>query len=100
VLRFPHAFDPLARVFRESDDKNARVAALRAIARIDTNEAAELLLGVFQHEGQQERGAASDALKRARGTVFLQLAREAMPGLGDGVQTQLREVFQARGEML
>ena len=72
----------------------------RAIARIDTNEAAELLLGVFQHEGQVERSAASEALKRSRGTVFLNVARGAMPTLNDAVKNQLREIFHARGEML
>jgi hypothetical protein len=99
-LRFPHAFDPLSRVFRESEDPGARAAAVRAIARIDTDEAAELLLGVFQHEGQAERGAALDELKRARGQMFLHRARSAMPTLRPDVQTQLREVFHARGEML
>ncbi len=98
ALRFPHAFDPLARIFREADDRNARVAAVRAIARIDTHQAAELLLGVFQHEGQVERSAASEALKRARGSVFLQVARTEMASLPDGVKTHLRELFHARGE--
>ncbi len=100
ALRFPHAFDPLARIFREADDRNARVAAVRAIARIDTHQAAELLLGVFQHEGQVERSAASEALKRASGSVFLEVARAEMASLSDGVKTHLREVFNARGEML
>jgi len=100
ALRFPHAFDPLARIFREADDRNARVAALRAIARIDTQQAAELLLGVFQHEGQVERSAASEALKRARGSVFLDVARTEMATLPDSVASQLRDVFHARGEML
>ena len=100
ALRFPHAFDPLARIFRESTDAAARAAALRAIARIDTREAAELLLGVFQHEGQVERAAASEALKRARGTLFLDVARAAMPTLAEDVRRELRDVFSARGEVL
>lgn len=100
ALRFPHAFDPLARIYREHDDGPARAAALRAMARIDTVEAAELLLGVFQHEGRLEREAAVDALKRARGTAFLDVARRAAPTLPDDVQASLREVFHARGEML
>ena len=55
---------------------------------------------MFQHEGKVERSAASDALKRSRGTVFLGVARSAMPTLNDAVKTQLREIFHARGEML
>jgi len=100
ALRFPHAFDPLARIFRESDDRGARVSALRAIARIDTNEAAELMLDVFQHEGNAERTAASEALKRARGSIFLDVARTAILSVNDDVKNQLREIFHARGEML
>jgi tetratricopeptide (TPR) repeat protein len=100
ALRFPHAFDPLARIYRESTDKNARGAALRAIARIDTNEAAELLLGVFQHDGQAERTAAGEALKRSRGTTFLELAKISMGSLPDATKQTLREIFHARGEML
>ncbi len=100
ALRFPHAFDPLARIFRESSDAGARAASLRAIARIDTSEAAELMLGVFQHEGQTERVAVMEALKRARGLVFLDAARSAMPTLSESARAQIREVFTARGEML
>ncbi len=43
-LRFPHAFDPLARIYRESQNKEVRASALRALAKIDTFEAAEMLL--------------------------------------------------------
>lgn len=100
ALRFPHAFDPLARIFREHEAAAARTAALRAIARIDTMEAAELLLGVFQHEGQTERRAAVDALKKARGTMFLEVARNAMGTLSGEVRSSLQEVFHARGEMI
>lgn len=100
ALRFPHAFDPLARIFRETSDAAARASALRAVARIDTSEAAELMLGVFQHEGQSERVAAVEALKRARGSVFLDVARDAIPTLSESARAQIREVFHARGEMI
>ncbi|MEM1033820.1 MAG: HEAT repeat domain-containing protein [Myxococcota bacterium] len=100
ALRFPHAFDPLARIFRESSDREARTSALKAIARIDTREAADLLLGVFQHEGREERAVAAEALKRARGQLFLTTVRQAFSGLTPEVQTELRGVFQARGEAI
>jgi hypothetical protein len=45
ALCFPHAFDPLARIVRESADPDVRRAALRAIAHIDTREAADFLAG-------------------------------------------------------
>jgi hypothetical protein len=100
ALRFPHAFEPLARIVRESNDARARTAALSAIGRIDTADAAELLLGVFQHEGQKERQAAADALKRARGSTFFDAAKQAFPTLPKDAQRAIREVFQARGESL
>ncbi|MBW2528428.1 MAG: HEAT repeat domain-containing protein [Deltaproteobacteria bacterium] len=100
ALRFPHAFDPLGRIYREHEDDTARAASLRAIARIDTAEAAELLLGVFQHEGQAERRAAADALKKARGTMFLEVARGALGTLTDDARASIREVFHARGETI
>ena len=100
ALRFPHAFDPLGRIYREAAAPEARAAALRAIARIDTAEAGELLLGVFQHEAELEREAALEALKKARGAAFLELARRSWSTLSPEVQTTIRQVFQARGEML
>src|SRR5260370_2244032 len=67
ALHFPHAFDPLARIVRESAQPSARAAALRALARIDTVEAAELLLGVLAHGPSSDRLAALTALQRTAG---------------------------------
>src|SRR6185436_5671017 len=61
-LRFPHTFDPLARINRESQTSSVRCSSVRALAKIDTLEAAEMLLGVIQHDGPEERAAALDAL--------------------------------------
>ena len=96
-LRFPHAFDPLARIYRESQSRDVRCSALRALSKIDTLEAAEMLLGVIQHDGAEERGAALDALKRARGLRFVDLAREQMKQLAGPARAAVRDVLQARG---
>jgi len=81
-LRFPHAFDPLARIYRESQVPEARISALRALAKMDTVEAAEMLLGVIEHDAFEEREAVVEALKRsARGVKFVDLARSALPTL-------------------
>ena len=95
---FPHAFDPLSRIFRESTDDGARAAALRAIARIDTAESAELLLAVLEHEGSRERSVAVAALKRSRGNMFPEAARRALPNLTGGAKRAVRDVLKARGE--
>lgn len=96
-LRFPHAFDPLARIYRESQDTKVRQSALRALSKIDTLEAAEMMLGVIQHDGGEERVAALDALKKARGLRFVDLARDQMKQLSVPARAAVREVLQARG---
>ncbi|WP_437671229.1 HEAT repeat domain-containing protein [Sorangium sp. So ce131] len=96
-LRFPHAFDPLARIYRESQAPAVRASAVRAIAKIDTLEAAEMLLGILQHEGSDERAAAVDALKRARGMKFVDLARGSLAELPSSAQAVVREILQSRG---
>jgi HEAT repeat protein len=96
-LRFPHAFDPLARIYRESQTASVRCSAVRALAKIDTLEAAEMLLGVIQHDGSEERAAAMEALKRARGLRFVDLSRDQLKHLPAQAKAAVRDVLQARG---
>jgi tetratricopeptide (TPR) repeat protein len=96
-LRFPHAFDPLARIYRESQSHLVRASAVRALAKIDTVEAAEMLLGVIAHDGPEERQAAAEALKQARGMRFSEVAREQAGELGGPALAAVRDVLKARG---
>ena len=96
-LRFPHAFDPLARIYRETQSSNVRASAVRALARIDTLEAAEMLLGVIEHDGREERQAAVEALKRARGMKFVDVAKSALPSISDAAKAAVRDVLRSRG---
>lgn len=96
-LHFQHAFDPLSRIVRESSQANVRASALRALARIDTMEAAEFLLGILEHGAPADRAAALDALKRVRGARFVELARSAIHTTTPEVQAALREVLRQRG---
>jgi len=96
-LHFQHAFDPLSRIVREAPQPNVRASALRALARIDTMEAAEFLLGILEHGAPADRTAALDALKRVRGARFVELARSALHTTPPEVQTALREVLRQRG---
>ncbi len=95
-LRFPHAFDPLARIYRETPRAAVRASVIKALAKIDTLEAAEMLLGVIEHDGAADRSAAVDALKRARGTKFVDLARAAMGRLPSPAQAAVRDILGAR----
>jgi HEAT repeat protein len=97
ALYFQHAVDPLGRILRESPDAAPRASALRAMARIDTLEAAEVLLGVLEHGAPADRSAAVAALKNTRGLRFAELARAALPTARGNFQATLREVLAARG---
>jgi len=96
-LYFQHAFDPLARIVRESPQPNVRASAIRALARVDTMEAAEFLLGILDHGGPGDKGAALEGLKRSRGARFIELAKGAMGTSGPELQAALRDVLRARG---
>jgi tetratricopeptide (TPR) repeat protein len=61
-LHFPHAFNPLARIYRESTDPRVRRAALQSIGKIQTVEAGELLVMVLRQESGPLREAAYQAL--------------------------------------
>jgi hypothetical protein len=99
---FEHAFDPLARLVRESSNPAARGAALRALAQMDTADAAELLLGVLEHGSQADRTVAIDALKGSTGARFTQLAREVLSTTSRAAQPELHgvlaEVLAVRGK--
>jgi hypothetical protein len=96
-LRFDHAFDPLARIYRTAPRPEARLAALKAIARIDVVEAAELLLGALEHGGPGERETTVAALKLARGSRFVELARAALPQASEPLKRSLAEILRSRG---
>ncbi len=99
-LRFPHAFDPLARIHRESGSESVRASALRAIARIDTMEAAEFLVGLVEHGTAEERAVLSEALRRARGTKFVEVARHTIETLDPAPRAAVLEILAARGVSL
>lgn len=96
-LYFQHAFDPLSRIVREAPQPAVRASALRALARVDTMEAAEFLLGVLEHGAPADRAAAVEGLKRSRGARFIELARAQMHGATPEVQGALRGILSSRG---
>jgi hypothetical protein len=61
-LTFPHAFNPLARIYREGTDPRVRIAALQSIGKIQTVEAGEFLVMVLRQEPGALREAAYTAL--------------------------------------
>jgi hypothetical protein len=97
ALYFQHAFDPLSRIVRESAAPAVRASALRALARVDTVEAAEFILATLEHGAPQERTAAADAVRKARGSKFVECARNALPNLPRDAQTLVRTILADRG---
>ena len=96
-LRFDHAFDPLARIYRTSASAKARGAALKALARIDVAEAVEVVLGVLDHGGPEERQVALEALRAGRGEQFLNMARAVYPDAPARLRAAIEDVFRHRG---
>jgi hypothetical protein len=100
AFQMEHAFDPLARLVRESSNPDARAAALGALAHIDTIEAAELLLGVLEHGSKAERAVAVAELKKSSGTKFRQLTQQLLaggPAKEPALQNILRDILSSRG---
>jgi HEAT repeat protein len=92
-LHFPHAFNPLSRIFRESVEERVRIAALKAIGQIQSVEAGEFLIMVMRHEAGAARAAAGAALSAMDNADILPIIRqhyEVEPNL---------EVRHALGEM-
>jgi HEAT repeat protein len=94
-LKFPHAFDPLARIYRTAHDSRARLAALAAIAQIDLEDAADLLLDALEHGQKEEREKAIAALQSSRiGSHFVQAARSVYAQGSPRLKQAINEVFR------
>ncbi len=65
ALHFAHAFDPLARIYRESPDPAVRRTALESIGKIPSIDAAELLIDVLRHGDRTERDLVRSLLEHA-----------------------------------
>jgi len=75
-LHFPHAFNPLARIYREATDVRVRVAALESIGKIQTVEAGELLIQVLRQEEGPLRDAARAALAQLDNADVVPILRQ------------------------
>ena len=64
-LHFPHAFNPLACIFREHEDLQIRIGALESIGKIQNIEAGEFLISVLR----QEEGALAEVASRSLGAL-------------------------------
>jgi len=98
ALHFPHAFDPLSRLHRESADPDIRRAALQSIGRIQSLEAVEYLVGVVVHGQQDERLIARDLLLRSDYSETSRALATAIEHEQGDVQRLLAQIRYQRGE--
>ncbi|CAN5225921.1 hypothetical protein BH11MYX1_BH11MYX1_07020 [soil metagenome] len=75
-LHFPHAFNPLARIYRESTDPRVRTKALESIGKIQTVEAGEFLVMVLRQESGPLRDAAYTALSQMDNADVVPILRQ------------------------
>jgi HEAT repeat protein len=75
-LHFPHAFNPLARIYREADEPRVKATALESIGKIQSVEAGEFLLMVVRQEDGELREVAKRALAAFDNTDVLPIVRQ------------------------
>ncbi len=75
-LHFPHAFNPLARIYRENLDPRVRTKALESIGKIQTVEAGEFLVMVLRQESGPLREAAYAALSQMDNADVVPILRQ------------------------
>ncbi|HUJ62987.1 MAG TPA: HEAT repeat domain-containing protein [Kofleriaceae bacterium] len=75
-LHFPHAFNPLARIYRESTDLRVRQSALQSIGKIQTVEAGEFLVMVLRQETGALRDTAHAALAQMDNADVVPILRQ------------------------
>jgi hypothetical protein len=94
-LHFPHAFNPLARIYREASELQVRSSALESIGKIQTVEAGEFLVMVLRQEEGPLRDAARAALASIDNADVIPILRqhhevESNPGVREILGELLR----------
>ena len=96
-LHFEHALDPLQRVYRDTQDREIRLAALGSIGKVPNLSAAELLLEVLTHGDTEERGLARGYLARADSHGVSELLRRAYHEEEGELRDRIGAVLRERG---
>ena len=96
-LYFAHAFDPLVRIFREMDDPEIRLAAVRSIGHIPTLPAADFLVEVLRYESGPLREEAKRLLMTYRKREILPVLRQHYEMETGQIRADLEEILRASG---
>src|SRR5262249_7339591 len=93
-LHFPHAFDALVRIFRESAEDRVRATALESIGEIGSVEAGEFLINVVRYESEVLRRAAQRLLGRFENPEVLAMLRSYVENETGPSRAALEQVVQ------
>jgi hypothetical protein len=97
ALHFPHAFDPLTRIFREHDDVKVKEMALRSLGRIASLEAGEFLVEVLRYEAEPLRGVARELLAQFDNPDVLPILRKHLELESGPARQALEQIVRALG---
>ncbi|MSP62404.1 MAG: hypothetical protein EXR72_19145 [Myxococcales bacterium] len=95
ALHFPHAFDPLTRIFREHEDPRVRGVALESLGAIATLEAGVFLLEVLRYEDDPLREVARRLLARFDNPDIFPILRKHMEMEGGPARTAIEQILRA-----
>ena len=96
-LHFPHAFDPLSRIYQQTATTAVRRAALGAIGRINTVESLAFLIEVLQQGDATERELAVTLLARHDHGQTSNHLREAAVQAAGPLRQRIDAALRARG---
>ncbi len=97
ALHFGHVFDPLQRIYRETDDADVRRAALHSLGQISSVEAIEVLIDVLRSGVPTERTVARECLVRAEHAEASGILRRAAADETGQAREELERIVRARG---
>src|SRR5690606_11124762 len=95
--RFEQEFDALSRIFKNSRNPEARLAALYALAQLEAPEALDLLLETLEHGTPDEAHTATEALAQGTNSAFFEQARKSLPHASPRLRTALDHLMSLRG---
>jgi hypothetical protein len=99
ALHFPHAFDPLTRIFREHDDATVKETALESIARIGSLEAGEFLVEVLRYEAEPlQRVARRQLLAFDNPDIFPILQKRLELEAAGAARDALEQIVRSAGQ--
>ena len=97
ALHFGHVFDPLQRIYRETEDADVRRAALHSLGQISSVEAIEVLIDVLRSGVPAERTIARECLVRAEHDEATGILRRAAADEMGAAREELERIVRARG---